>query len=405
MHTSRHFVSELPQEILQHILSEFCDQRTFLKSCSLVNSAWLCASRVILFHSIDLTALLAKPKWLSVSANVPFDIAEYARKITVKAARWITDAGPTRALLLSHFATSVTTLSLSKLVVSDFADLIRTISTLKGLTMLSLDHVQFVTNTFDLTEPVPPSRHAPRKLDTLCVYHSDLGLVLGWLLAHPVAPKVSKIYCGPCETHRKKSLALIYYCNYAMSNLSEIGFRYPDTTSGPYSPYHFFHTIIGYPDLSLPPAVELGDIFARYEARYGFNPGANGVLPYAKTIRTIRIHTFFGGKGQGSVIRTIWTPRLLTNVSKGFRGRIVFDVEATSAREIAEGEMGWEFLEDILATDIYSELEAVVFLVLSNIGLEGLESLIAHRMPRTRARGILMFERANEATIRPIDAL
>jgi len=404
MHTAR-LVAELPQEILQHILTEFCHQWPFLKSCGLVSHSWLSASRAILFHSVDLTALLAQPDWLPIVVHLPFDVGKFARRITVKEARWIAEACTTRALLLSHFATSVTTLSLSNLIVSNFADFTRAVSTLKELAMLSLDHVQFESNTLDINEAVPPNNLVPRLLETLCFYHTDLGLLFGWLLAHPVVPKVSRLYCGPCETRRAKSIALLYYCNYAMSNLSEIGFRYPDTTLGPYSPYHFFPGIIGYPTLTPPQAKGLGDIYARYEAKYGFSPGANGVLPYPNTIRMMRIHTFFGGKGQGSVIRTIWTPRLLPNVSKGFRGRVIFDVEAMSVREIVEGEMDWAMLEDILASDIFTEMEAVVFLVFSEMCLEGLESLITHRMPRAHVRGIMRFERARGGIIRLIDVL
>jgi len=92
-------------------------------------------------------------------------------------------------------------------------------------------------------------------------------------------------------------------------------------------------------------------------------------------------------------------------MSKGFRGRVMFDVVATSVKEIAEGEVDWRFLEDILETDIFSEMEAVVILMLSNISLKGLESFVSFQMPRARARGILRFERANETTIRPMDTV
>ena len=102
-----------------------------------------------------------------------------------------------------------------------------------------------------------------------------------------------------------------------------------------------------------------------------------------------------------SDVPTIWAPKTLVNVKKGFRGRVVLDVEAKSASEIDVARVDWQFLEDILEDEIFSEVEAVVFLALTDIDIVKLESYISVKMPRSYTRGILRFEEANEATIRP----
>ena len=210
------------------------------------------------------------------SSFTPFHIGLYARQITVKEARWIAEASPTRALLLSHFATSVTTIGISNLAISNFADFTHVVSVLKALAMFSLDHVQFETNTLDLTELMLTNKFPPLQLVTLSAYHCEMGSVFSWLLAHPVISKVSKLYYGPCETHWKKSL--IHYCNYVMTNLSEIGLRFPDTTAPPYSMYFYVLGTVGCPGLPLPPTKgSLGGIFTRFDPRHGFNLRANGM--------------------------------------------------------------------------------------------------------------------------------
>lgn len=99
----------------------------------------------------------------------------------------------------------------------------------------------------------------------------------------------------------------------------------------------------------------------------------------------------------------MWAARVLVNVKQGFCGRVVLDVEVPSVREINGLEIGWEFLEDMFSAEIFNEMEALVFLVLTNISIPKLESLIALKMPRLYARGILRFEEANEGTVRPLD--
>ena len=61
----------------------------------------------------------------------------------------------------------------------------------------------------------------------------------------------------------------------------------------------------------------------------------------------------------------------------------------------------WEFLDDVFEDEIFSEAEVVVFLALTDIDVSKLENYISVKMPRSYTRGLLRFEEANEATIRP----
>ena len=393
--------SALPQEILQEILIAFRSQRSVLKACSLVNKAWLHASRVILFRSVDLTPLLAKEDWLSVFVNMSLNVGDCIREITVKNALWVAESSPTRVLLLSHFATSVTSLSLSNLTISDFAHFAGVVSVLKGLQALTIQHVKFDYNRLDFSEPIAPNRCFPPSLKSLYLHYVDLGLLLDWIHAHSIVPKVSKAYLGPIESCWKAKL--FPYLFYALPDgISDIAFLFPDNPTALYSQYCGSSGPTDFPPP--PPTAYLQRMMARHQARYGVPLYLNN-LPFTGDLRNIRIHKFFSSGYRESNACTVWSARLMINIKKGFRGRLVLDVEAKSVREVDVPEIDWEFLEDVFSADIFSEVEAVVFLVLSDIIMSKLEGLIALKMPKSYARGILRFEEANETTFRPPDAL
>jgi len=390
--------SNLPQEILQKILGASRSCPTMLKSCSLVNRAWLHASRVILFRTINLTPLLAQEDWLSVFVNMPLNIGDHVREIMVKNARWVSHSSATRVLLLSHFATSVTSLKLSNLTISDFAHFANIVSTLKGLQLLSMQHIGFEHNQLDFSEPIAPNRSFPPSLTSLYLYYVDLGLLFDWIHAHSVVPKLSKAYIGPMESHWKARI-FRYLLSPLPDWIVELAFLFPETVpAGHYSLYCDAAVPKDCP--APPPTAHLKSIITRHQARYGVPLYLNG-LAFAGNLRSLRIHKFFNGRNRESNVCTVWAARLLVNVKKGFRGRLVLDVEANSAMEIDVAEIDWEFLEDVLSDEIFSEVEAVVFLVLTDIEPSKLESLISLKMPRSYTRGILRFEEAHETTFRP----
>ena len=387
----------LPQEILIEILSAFRSSRSALKACSLINKTWLHACRVILFHSIDLTALLAKKDWLTVFVNMPLKIGDHVREITIQNARLASESGPMRVLILFHFAASVTSLRLSNITISDFAHVTTVVSILKELQSLSIQNVQFDSNRLDFSEPVAPNKSFPHSLKSLYLYHVDLGLFFDWIHAHPIVPRLSKAYFGPLESCWK--LRVVQYFLYALpDNLSEIGFLFPDSPTALYSQYGTTGGPMGSHVLS--PSAHLQSIMNRHQARYGVPLNLNP-LAFTGNLRNIRVHKFIPGEDRESNVCAIWSARLMINIKKGFRGRIVLDVEAKSVRAVDVLEIDWEFLEDVFSDEVYDEVEAIVFLVLTDINISKLENLISLKMPNSYARGILRFEGANETTFRP----
>ena len=392
--------TNVPQEVLLEILSAFRDRRSVLKTCSLVNKDWLHASRVILFYSINLTPLLAKNDWLSVFVSMPLGIGDHVRDIIVKNARWAAESSRTRVLLLSHFAASVTSLKLSNLTISDFADFTHVVSILKGLQALSIQRVGFEYSTLDLSEPIPPNRTFPSSLKSVYLYHVDFGLLFGWFLAHDVVPKLSKTYFGPLECSWKAKAH--QFLSQSLEGISELGFLFAEASSSPYANYCGVVKDDSYPPPAPDPALQL--LMDRYQTRYGIGLHKSG-RGIGGNVRVVRIHKFFHGKSQGSATRSVWAARALVNVEEDFRGRVVLDVEVPSVREINGLEIDWEFLEEMFMAEIFANIEAIVFLVLTNVSISTLESFIALKMPRSYAKGILRFEQADEGTIRPLDTL
>lgn len=244
----------LPQEILLEIFSSLEGDRDVLKSCTLVNKAWSQASRVHLFHSVDLSATLRQNDWRLLFFDLPFgDVHGLVRKIIVKGMLWDRSLASATTMALSYFATSLSSLTLSKISIADFADLASTISKFEQLRTLSLKHICWETNGINLEEPILPRHTFPGSVETLYLFNLNLGEFLGWLLAHPHPPTPTKIHIGPMEYQWKQ--CIYSFLARVMPSLRELGILLPNSSmdagpsylrssetgqEGPLEPRHLF---------------------------------------------------------------------------------------------------------------------------------------------------------------------
>jgi len=220
-----------------------------------------------------------------------------------------------------------------------------------------------------------------------------------WIQAHSKAPKLSKLHLGPVEI-RWKMKTIRYLMDVLHDRPCEFGILFPDTDYDD-DTLQFTSFIPTKDPLPPPPSAHLQNLIAKHQARYGLPLDLNS-LPLSRNLRILRIHKFFTGKDGVSDVPTVWAPRTLVNIKKGFCGTIVLDVEAKYMTEIdVPSRIDWEFLDDVFEDEIFSEAEVVVFLALTDIDVSKLENYISVKMPRSYTRGLLRFEEANEATIRP----
>jgi len=399
---SESLAANLAQEILHAILEFVKDDRDTLKACGRVNQAWTHASRVLLFHSVDLSSTLARNDWLSFFLKAPFGVGDLVRQIIVKNAKRGTEFTPTGVRVLTHFAASVTSLVLSDVHVTDFANLVSTVSKFKELRSLFLKRVSWDTNTIDYNQPLPPHQTFPIFVAHLRLIEVNLDPFLGWLLAHPRTPIPSSLFIGPMDHHSRFNTA--QYLQQVFPSMTDLGFFFPDAKLDPYSPSNCFSTADhGTSQQPTHPFFvtlheSLKAVTDRFQTRHGFfacplRLDLNGIR-----LRTFRIHKFIShcSVEDGHVCKTLWFARLLLTI-RDFRGTVVFEVDVPTVGMVDGLKMDWDFLDDLFSTEVYKELEAVVFLATSTtINLTGLENLLSLRLPKTYGRKSLRVERGED---------
>lgn len=394
MFEDAHHTVHLPQEILLKIFSSLKSDRCTLKSCSLVDKAWNQAIRTHLFHSIDLSAILGRNDWLSFFINAPFDVGDLVRQVIVKDTSWDHSFASTSTLVLSHFATSLSSLTLSNLSIADFADLASTISKFKQLRTLSLKHVCWETNSVDLDEPILPRHTFPATVTTLHLFHLDLGELFGWLLAHTQPLTPTKVYIGPVEYQWKRFICS-FFVRY-ISSITELGFLLPDSSTAlePYSLCSSEAWMEGAFGAKASLSPELYKITERFQARHGFSIHSTQRGVIGPGCRILRVHQFLFhlGDNRARTSPTVLFARVFLTL-EGFRGSLLLDVDVPNTRAMSALNIDWEFIDDVLSAETHKDIKAVVFVAVTDIRLSALESFISEKLAKSYGRGLLRFER------------
>jgi len=379
----------VPPEILQIILSHHRDDRRTLKACTLVNRVWRHASRIYLFRSVDLSVCLRRD-WLSLLLTLPFGIGDSVREAVFRNLSWPTTSSAGHIRVLSHFATSLTTLHFYNLVLPDFSNIAFVLSTFHHLCSLSVNNVRWESNTLDFSQPIPPNKTFPPFLSSARLYYCDAGTIVAWFLAHPSLPSLKTFYLGPVKGAWTEVLHPFYHR--ALSTIEELGFIVPQLETDAKIYYSYSGSALdAMVEWERPYCAQLKIIADRFLARHGF-PIQPSKVPF-ENLAIVRIHQFLFGKRKGM---GIWVARMMVSLKGQFRGQVVLDVDVATVWEIDGLDVDWDLLDDIFSTDTFEDMVAIVFLALTNVNLLGLANFISVRMPKAFARGLLVFRKAEE---------
>jgi len=391
----------VPQELLLKIFKHLEGDRTALKTCARVSKAWNQASRVYLFYSVDLSAVLARNDWLSFFLNIPFGVGDYVRHIMMKNTRWTSGYTSTSARVLAHFGSSLNSLTLSNVSIVDFAHLASTIAKFKHLRSLFLSRVTWETNTVDYSQPIPPYQAFPDSVVSLRLYHIHLGQFMGWLLAQSHVPRISALYAGPIEY--EWNTGILAYLFRITPSLLELGFRVLPDLGRPlyaYSPCSGVSTRPELVEINTPLHPELQRIAERFQARHGISIHTPRLQHIGENLRLLRAHRFiyYDAEVENGLASfpVIWFARLLLTPPEDFAGTVILDVDVPSIGLLHGLKVDWEFLEAIFSSETHAGVKAVVFAAVTNISLQNLESFVSTRLPKAYDRGLLRFERGED---------
>jgi len=386
--------ANLAQELLHAILELVKDDRSTLKACGHVNKAWNHASRALLFHSLDLSTTLTRNDWISFFLNVPFGIGGLVRQIVVKNTRQGSEFNPTGTRVLAHFATSVTSLILSDVHVTDFANLASTISKFKQLKSLILKRVSWDCNGIDSSQPLPPHQIFPPIVTSLRLMDINLDHFLAWLLAHSQVPAPSSLSLGPI-TYRWR-LNIAFYLRQVFASMTHLGLFFPEAALDPYYPsYCLFGTSCDASQGHIPLHASLKQVADRFQARHGFSITPLRLDLNGIGLRTFRIHKYISQcrSESGHIARMLWFTRMLLTI-RDFSGIVEFEVDVPTVSMLDGLKVDWDILEDILLSEAFKDIEAVMFFATTAISLPGLENILSLRLPKIYSSGLLKVERA-----------
>ena len=368
---------QLPLELLEDVLSFLQADVLTLKAASLVCHAWMCASRRYLFRSIEFSSRIEQG-WIAL----PFALGRHIKHIAIRRLEEEVTGG--RIRMLSHFATELGSLELTDIVFHDFVDLTSVIASFRGLHTLTLSRVQWNENSFSAAEG-RELHFIPSSLSTLRIYYLDFQTFVGWMLKHQ--QQISAWHLGPITPEVKVVCA--EYLLHIRRGLRELGIVF-DNGGVHYGDSHY--KVKGpTPEGSK----EMQRLASRFESLYGVDVGM--VMRCAEELRVVRLYKFLSFNEMDRSAARMWVPKLLVSVESTKLEKVVLDVEVESLREAVQSQMNWDFLDEILNTDVYKRAHTVQFNVLTDISPVAFDDWISVVLPITYSRGVVRVTRDNKA--------
>ena len=357
----------------------------------MVSRAWLSPSRVYLLKHVSLTA--DNESFVSSILSLSPYICTYVKNLDIRRFKWCGTCIPSRISLLSHLAEKVTEIHVEDVLFDDFQHMLDLISCFPSLKVLSLLRVTWDVDTVTSkslpisTTPRTPAKlklkGLPATLSTLRAYHVNIKTVVDWLFMHPKTPQIPHLAWGPIEQ------------NYIIPSANYIAQLGPDLKNystllppegAPYAPYAYYSAPTGI--LEEPESMK--HLIKQHVALYGVRPST--ILRSVTHIHSIHFHRFLCDAIERNQTGSFWAPKTLTAFSAANLMRwIILDVELNMVSEVDKQQIPWIYLDDVLESEVYSNLECVLFRVLTDVNIVALENLLSARLPMTYERGIMKF--------------
>jgi len=121
------------------------------------------------------------------------------------------------------------------------------------------------------------------------------------------------------------------------------------------------------------------------------------VMRCTEELRVVQLYKFLSFNEMDRSAARMWVPKLLVSVESTKLEKVVLDVEVESLREAVQSQMNWDFLDEILNTDVYKRAHTVQFNVLTDISPVAFDDWISVVLPITYSRGVVRVTRDNKA--------
>lgn len=236
-------------------------------------------------------------------------------------------------------------------------------------------------------------RVLPPFVDSLKIRDTPLRAFLSWVVSHPIPPKITTLDIGPIEEDD---------VHYAGALLSLLG---PDIQHlslafgfGKIGHICTFETMIknslkGDPNRKPYERPASPTIKDRYWEV--FHMPACHHLAKLVSLRSLHIDSFVNGTQFHQSTATFWSPRFLASINSYSIQRVVFGIRLARVGELDSHSLRWDFLDEVFASEAYTNLRVVEFDIGGRVNLDGLSDLIMCKLPVAAKRGLLRFFKAS----------
>lgn len=382
-HLSSH---DLPQELSDHIIDYLRYDPETLKSCSLVCKSWLFSSRIHLFHRLIFDSEDADTLASLIIGPPRSSIPHYNKKLEFIGCTTLFENGLIPTLLPLFFSTT-THIKLADIVLDNFSGLLDILCAFPCLQSVALERVHW-----DGPDPGLHDRQwLPPTISHLRLKHIDLTQFVTWLLSHPTLPMPTRFELGPVEEHHVPCVG--QYLQLVGPVVKHLEFLFGYGENG-HICSHDLNELLreleknnARPDeSSLSPGGRL------YWSYYGLSSCDR--FSAFSALETLRIDSFINVSASHQSAATFWTPRILSSVRSQQCRLISLGLAVPRAGDLDQFNVKWDFLDKVLTTSSYPNLQCVEFEVCGRVSIDGVASLLSNRLPLLANRKLLEFRRS-----------
>ncbi|KAF9523924.1 hypothetical protein CPB83DRAFT_649439 [Crepidotus variabilis] len=347
---------------------------TSLKNCSLVCSSWHFMSRPYLYRTL---IICPKNRSQIHQQLLSSGLLSLLKRFVVRDIHALHEniyPPHPGATLLNKFASILTEFHLYNVTFDSFVDLACVVSALQLLRVLIFDGVAW-TKTLPWDKSFAQACSFPPLVVDLQFRSCIVNPFSIWLVSQPQLVHLSRL-----EMALTTDLDVISAgdCLYHL---------------GP----HIIHLHITFPPRSdvSSPAQAPRECISRsgfhsngdLQSVFGFNPCIS--FSTLRRLRQVHIHNFIDSSFAYQSAAEVMAPILLVSIPVPSMRGFVFYLQLRRAGELDIFSIKWDFFDEALTGDIYSNVESVEFVVAGRANVDGVASLLAMRLPRVAEKGIL----------------
>ncbi|KAF9555313.1 hypothetical protein CPC08DRAFT_712122 [Agrocybe pediades] len=376
----------LPQELSDQIIEYLAHDLEPLKSCSLVCKSWFFSSRIHLFHRLTFNAENAETLASLIDGPPKSTIPHYTRRLELLGCQILFKKNVVVSLL-PYFSSNTTHIRLADLALDNFSSLVDTLCTFPCLQSVALERV-----LWDGPDPGLHDRQwLPSTISCLRMKHIEFTQFANWILSHPTLPLPTRLEMGPLEERHIPSVG--QYLSLVGPVVKHLDISFDHGWNEQICAYDMAKRLYGWDTSQAKPETAFTKVETLYLQYYGLPP-CDKFFSFT-SLETLRVESFLDASLPHQSTATFWTPRLLASIRSQQIRQVTLSLTVPRAGPLDQFNVKWNFIDKVLTTDAYACLQRVEIEVAGRVDLDGVASLLSHRLPMLASRGLLTFTRLN----------